>query len=261
MIYTNIKKYYNDRKILDIKSIEFKDGKIYGIKGRNGSGKTTFCRIIANIDNKNNDILKIIDNSKNIANYNNINNKNIDFDNKVIISKRKCEDIIGIDNLWNKNSKNNELSRNCDNKSYINNFNNKNIENNYNIGYMPQSSVVFDMKVIDNMMLNTDDKKKAMTLLKKYHIDNLAYKNAKTLSGGEKQKLCLARLMIKKYDMLILDEPTSSMDNESTKIAEKMIREYNKKYKSTIIIVSHEEGQLERLTKNIYRLENGKLKK
>ena len=61
--------------------------------------------------------------------------------------------------------------------------------------------------------------------------------------------------------MLILDEPTSFMDIESVKVAEKMIKEYNKKYKSTIIIVSHEEGQLERLTKNIYKLENGKLKK
>lgn len=190
--YKNIKKTYFGRVVLDINEITFIEGKIYGIKGFNGSGKSTFCKILARIENP---------------------DKSIDY-----------PDI--------------------------------------SIGYMPQISYVFDMSVMKNMMLNADGKnvlEKTSGLLKKFDLEKYKDTNAKSLSGGEKQKLSLARLMLKKYDMLILDEPTSSMDYNSTLMTDDLICEYAKSNNSIVLMVSHEEEELRRMTSDIIRFENGRL--
>lgn len=133
------------------------------------------------------------------------------------------------------------------------------------VGYMPQTSYAFDMKVIDNVFLGADKKaennhEKINEYLKIFNLEIYKDSNAKKLSGGEKQKLSLIRLMLKKYDLLILDEPTSSMDAKSVKIAENEIIKYRDENDCTVLMVSHEEGELERMTDKIIYIENGIIK-
>ena len=134
------------------------------------------------------------------------------------------------------------------------------------VGYLPQQSYAFHMSVRSNILLNKDPKKTAQenaaqaeALLQKIGLENMAKKNAKKLSGGETQKMALARLLMKPYDLLILDEPTASMDTASLPTAEALIRDYQSHTGCTILIITHSPEQAQRLTSQIIRLEGGKL--
>ncbi len=68
---------------------------------------------------------------------------------------------------------------------------------------------------------------------------------AVNLSGGQKQRLCIARMLTTSPDILILDEPCSSLDNENSIIIENLIKKLSEKY--TIILTTHNIEQAERL--------------
>ena len=134
------------------------------------------------------------------------------------------------------------------------------------VGYLPQQSYAFHMSITSNLMLNKDPKKTkqenlahAQHLLKEIGLESMAKKNAKKLSGGETQKMALARLLMKSYDMIILDEPTASMDTASIPTAEKMICDYQRRTSCTILIITHSPEQAQRLASRTIRLEGGKL--
>ena len=71
--------------------------------------------------------------------------------------------------------------------------------------------------------------------------------------------MALARLLMKSYDMIILDEPTASMDTASIPTAEKMICDYQRRTGCTILIITHSPEQAQRLASRTIRLEGGKL--
>jgi putative ABC transport system ATP-binding protein len=76
-------------------------------------------------------------------------------------------------------------------------------------------------------------------------IDNKIY----TLSGGEQQRVALARLMLKKCDVILADEPTGSLDQANTRIVLDILKNMNKQGK-TVILVTHDEfvkSQFERV--------------
>lgn len=134
------------------------------------------------------------------------------------------------------------------------------------VGYLPQHSYAFHMSIISNLMLNKDPKKsksenlsQAASLLQAIGLENMAKKNAKKLSGGETQKMALARLLMKPYDLLILDEPTASMDTASIPTAEKLISDYQRRTGCTILIITHSPEQAQRLADHTIHLEGGKL--
>ena len=133
------------------------------------------------------------------------------------------------------------------------------------VGYLPQQSYAFHMSVRSNILLNKDPKKtkqenvaQAEALLQKIGLENMAKKNAKKLSGGETQKMALARLLMKPYKLLILDEPTASMDTASLPTAEEIIRDYQSRTGCTILIITHSPEQAQRLAGQIIQLEDGK---
>ena len=69
-------------------------------------------------------------------------------------------------------------------------------------------------------------------------IDSYVY----TLSGGEQQRVALARLMIKKCDIILADEPTGSLDKANGKVVTDILKELNSEYNKTIIMVTHDES-------------------
>lgn len=132
------------------------------------------------------------------------------------------------------------------------------------VGYMSQHALGFRLSVKNNLLLNRDpqlSKKessaRAEELMKKLEIEDIAKKNAAKLSGGQTQRMSLARAFMKNYDLLILDEPTASLDKETLPLAESLIKDYQERYGITVILITHSEDQAKRLAEKIIRLEDG----
>jgi ATPase components of ABC transporters with duplicated ATPase domains len=81
-------------------------------------------------------------------------------------------------------------------------------------------------------------------------------KKVKVLSGGERSRLAMAKLMFQPYNLLILDEPTNHMDMLSKDI----LKEALKKYDGTLIVVSHDREFLDGLVNKLYEFRGGKVK-
>lgn len=83
--------------------------------------------------------------------------------------------------------------------------------------------------------------------------------NALTLSSGEAQRLGIARALVVEPEILFMDEPTASMDEENTRIIEDMISNMKKEGRSIVIITTHDGAQAERLTGRILLMQEGKI--
>ncbi len=81
-------------------------------------------------------------------------------------------------------------------------------------------------------------------------------KKVKVLSGGERSRLAMARLMLEPYNLLILDEPTNHMDMRSKDILKNALIAYD----GTVILVSHDREFLDSLAQKIYEFRDGKVK-
>lgn len=128
------------------------------------------------------------------------------------------------------------------------------------IGYMPQKSYGFRMSVKANLCLTGGSGEKAEELMEVFGISHLAGARADRLSGGETARMALARLLMKPYELLILDEPTASMDMEATLLAEKLLKEYVKENGCSVLLISHSLSQAERMAEELIFLHKGELK-
>lgn len=78
------------------------------------------------------------------------------------------------------------------------------------------------------------------------------------LSGGEQQRVAIARAMLLKPKIVFADEPTGNLDTENTKVITELFQKLNKEYKTTFIIVTHEENLIEHC-EQIIRLRDGEI--
>ncbi|MCK8827168.1 ATP-binding cassette domain-containing protein [Natroniella acetigena] len=94
-------------------------------------------------------------------------------------------------------------------------------------------------------------------LLIKLGLEDLKDQRADKLSGGEAQRVSLARALIFKPEVLLLDEPTSNLDPANIKIIEDIIIDYIKTNKTTIVMVTHNLFQAKRLADRVGLLHDG----
>lgn len=123
------------------------------------------------------------------------------------------------------------------------------------IGYVPQNSKVsrdFPITVSETVMtaflrggahpfrrFNSDDKQKALSYLEKLGLTQLADRNVSELSGGEFQRLLIARALATEPKLLVLDEPVSNVDPKSREVIYSLLESLNKSGQ-TILMVTHD---------------------
>lgn len=127
------------------------------------------------------------------------------------------------------------------------------------IGYLPQKSYGFHLSVRANLLLNGGDRALADRRMEALKIDDLAKARADRLSGGETARMALARLLMARYDLVVLDEPTAAMDRESTLLAERLVSEYVQETGCALLLVTHSLQQARRMAQQVIFLSGGDL--
>lgn len=94
----------------------------------------------------------------------------------------------------------------------------------------------------------------AKTVLTKLGITRFQ-QPVRELSGGQKKRVAMARALIQPADLLILDEPTNHIDNETVE----WLEEYLSRYKGALLMVTHDRYFLDRVTNRMFELDRGKL--
>ena len=148
----------------------------------------------------------------------------------------------------------------------IDNENINDIKNFYNkVGMVFQSFNLFEnMTVLENLIiapvkLKIYSKNEAIKLAKNYlkeiNLENKINEYPKNLSGGEKQRVAIIRALMEKPKILLLDEPTSSLDPQMKKEVLELVTKL-KDYNMTIIVVSHELNFVKDFSSRIIFLDN-----
>jgi tungstate transport system ATP-binding protein len=102
-----------------------------------------------------------------------------------------------------------------------------------------------------------DSRTKALAALQRVGLADLANRNAKALSGGQQQRLALARAWSLQPDVLLLDEPTASLDPHAKRDVEALVAELGQHM--TLVFSSHNLGQVKRLASRVVYLEQGQV--
>ncbi|HAE62407.1 MAG TPA: hypothetical protein DCG38_08760, partial [Eubacteriaceae bacterium] len=140
------------------------------------------------------------------------------------------------------------------------------LENSDCVGYMPQSAYLFDTTVEKNVLLGFVGKnmakpemeKLAFEALKRVGMERFAKSKAKSLSGGESQRVALARMLVMKKNLVLLDEPTSATDVVGAEMIEDYILDLNKKYGITFVFSTHNPSQAARIAHEVIFMDNGR---
>jgi tungstate transport system ATP-binding protein len=103
-----------------------------------------------------------------------------------------------------------------------------------------------------------DTRKQAAAALERVGLAEVALRNARTLSAGQQQRLALARAWSLHPDVLLLDEPTSSLDPHAKREVEGLMAEFAAAG-MTLVFASHNLGQVKRLATRVVYLERGRL--
>ena len=129
------------------------------------------------------------------------------------------------------------------------------------VGMVFQRPTPFPGSVADNLAVARPDAGTGElgTALERVALDpGLLGQEARTLSGGELQRMCLARTLVTGPETLLLDEPTSALDAEPKQVFESTARELAGQG-ITIIWVTHDDAQAARVADRIYQLRDGHL--
>jgi ATP-binding cassette subfamily F protein 3 len=133
---------------------------------------------------------------------------------------------------------------------------------NVQIGYFAQNQAEYldgSKTVLDTMIdaANETNRSKVRDILGSFLFrGDEAEKYVKVLSGGERNRLALAKLMLQPINVLIMDEPTNHLDIQSKNV----LKEALKKYEGTLVLVSHDRDFLQGLTNKVYEFKDQKIK-
>ena len=118
---------------------------------------------------------------------------------------------------------------------------------NKKLGFIFQfSNLLTDLSVLENVLLplqiggNNTGEKDAMDLLKAVGLEDQIYKRANKISGGQAQRVAIARGLINKPSIVLADEPTGNLDSVTSGTIVQLMKSMAKKLNQTFIIVTHD---------------------
>ena len=130
-----------------------------------------------------------------------------------------------------------------------------------------QKSVLFNTTVYENiaygLKIRGTDKRviseKVLSILDLIGLKEKAHQRALTLSGGESQRVAVARALVMEPRLLLLDEPTSDLDPSNVAIIEKLIRHARDSVHASVVLVTHNMHQAKRLADHIIFIMDGQV--
>ena len=224
-----ISKSFGDKKIFDDITFGIDEGDRIGLIGINGTGKSTLLKIVAG--NESADSGQIVKKTGLRIGYL---PQTPDFDpeDTVLGQVFNCDSpVINLIKEYEQAVREVELTGSEESQKALYALNDK-------------------MDAADAWNIESD----AKTILTKLNIPDF-YKKAGTLSGGQLKRMALARALITPVDLLILDEPTNHIDNDSVEWLEK----YLAKYKGALLMVTHDRYFLDRIVNKTLELDEARL--
>ena len=134
---------------------------------------------------------------------------------------------------------------------------------NVQIGYFAQNQAEYldgSKTVLDTMIdaANETNRSKVRDILGSFLFrGEEAEKYVRVLSGGERNRLALAKLMLQPFNVLIMDEPTNHLDIKSKNV----LKDALQRFEGTLILVSHDRDFLKGLTNTVFEFKDGNIKK
>lgn len=132
-----------------------------------------------------------------------------------------------------------------------------------NVGFVFQDYALFpNMTVKQNLefALEKNQSNKIVTeLIELIELGELQHRKPETLSGGQKQRAALARALVKKPSILMLDEPLSALDYEIRFKLQQYILQVHQEYNLTTILISHDISEILRMSDHLIEIEDGKI--
>lgn len=134
------------------------------------------------------------------------------------------------------------------------------------LAFVFQQPVVYNTSVYKNVAVGLEIRgygeeetaERVKKALETVNLHGFRDRNANVLSGGEVQRLCLARALAIDPELLLLDEPTANLDPANVLIVEEAIREYNRRG-GTVLFTTHNMFEAKRLGKRVALLINGEV--
>ena len=131
---------------------------------------------------------------------------------------------------------------------------------------LPQSPAIFNGSIKDNLLIGLKfserplpSDEKLYEILKTVKLDKSIDENAEKLSGGEKQRVALGRVILMKPEALLLDEPSSALDEETEHLIIQALVNYTKKNNKTLIMVTHSKKIASQFSDEIIEINKGKV--
>lgn len=217
ILVENMTKRFGNHVLFDGFNMEILDGDFWVITGESGCGKTTLLNILGGIEP--------------------VNDGNVTCDSKVISSPEKMpKNFQGLRDYYKIRKNQLEYYK-------------------YTVGFLFQNFALVEAKTVrQNLELvqktartDIDFETALASVGMQDKLDCPVY----TLSGGEQQRIALARLMVKKCNIILADEPTGSLDKANAKSVIDILRSMNQNGK-TVCIVTHDESIGDYATKSLH---------
>lgn len=203
----NVSKVMDGNVILDSIDCSLEAGKVYGLCGKNGSGKTMLLKAMCGL-----------------------------------VRIDEGEIIVGGEPLKKGHEFPEDVSALIENPGFIGNYSGmRNL-------------------VILSQIRKRIDKETVIAYMNRFHLDPDSKKKVKKYSLGMKQKLGIIAAVMESSRLILLDEPTNALDEESVKVLNEIIREERDKG-STVVVTSHDREELKRVSDYIFQIENGRIVK
>ncbi len=133
------------------------------------------------------------------------------------------------------------------------------------IGFVFQNYALFpNMTVVDNLryaLRKGENEDFVRELMHTMELEQLQHRKPETLSGGQKQRVALARALVRRPKLLLLDEPLSALDRQMRSKLQDLILKVHHTFALTTILVSHDLGEVFKLSDWVIELEKGQIKR